>query len=122
MMMTKEEVSERYCIPISILDEYHGMGLCDAVRMAMDDWHYDDEDLERLSMIMALHDIGFQSKEVESYMKLLLKGDSTENARMKMLDEHRKKALEEIHLRERQLDRMDYLRHEIRKNQKKGNL
>lgn len=121
MMMTKEEVSERYCIPISILDEYHSMGLCDAVRMAMDDWRYDDEDLERLGMIMALHDMGFQSKEVESYMKLLLKGNSTENARMKMLDEHRKKALDEIHLKERQLDRMDYLRHEIRKSRKKNN-
>ncbi len=119
--MTKEEVSEHYCIPISILDEYREMGLCDAVRMAMDDWHYDDEDLERLSMIMALHDMGFQKEEVESYMKLLIEGDSTEQARMKILDEHRKKALDEIHLRERQLDRMDYLRHEIRENLKKNN-
>ncbi len=117
--MTKEEVSERYCIPIRILDEYHEMGLCDAVRMAMEDWRYDDEDLERLSMIMALHDMGFQKEEVESYMKLLIEGDSTEKARMKMLDEHRKKALDEIHLRERQLERMDYLRHEIRENLKK---
>ncbi len=119
--MTKEEVSERYCIPIRILDEYHEMGLCDAVRMAMEDWRYDDEDLERLSMIMALHDMGFQKEEVESYMKLLIEGESTEKARMKILDEHRKKALDEIHLRERQLDRMDYLRHEIRENLKKNN-
>lgn len=117
--MTKEEVSQQYFIPISILDEYHRMGLCDAVRMAMDDWHYNDEDLERLSMIMALHDIGFEISEVEAYMKLLLKGSSTEKERLKMLDEYRKKELDEIHLKERKLDRLDYLRHEIRKNQKK---
>jgi len=117
--MTKEEVSQRYLIPVSILDEYHNMGLCDAVRMAMDDWHYSDEDLERLSMIMALHDMGFGVSEVEAYMKLLLEGSATEKERLKMLDEHRKKALDEIHLKERQVDHLDYLRHEIRKNQKK---
>jgi len=116
--MTKKEVSERYRIPIGILDEYHSLGLCDAVRMAMDDWQYDDQDLERLSMIMALHDMEFSKDEVESYMRMLIKGPATEKERMKMLDEHRKKALEEIHLKERQLERMDYLRHEIRKNQK----
>lgn len=118
--MTKEEVSECYGIPIHILDEYHSMELCDAVRMAMDDWQYDEKDLERLSLIMALHDIGFQKKEVESYMKLILKGNSTEKMRIKMLDERRKKALDEIHLKERQLERMDYLRHEIRESQKKN--
>ncbi len=119
--MKKEEVSKRYGIPVSILDEYRSMGLCDAVRMAMDDWHYDDKDMERLSMIMALHDMGFERNEVETYMKLVIKGESTEKARMKMLDGLRKKALDEIHLRERQLERMDYLRHEIRENQKKNN-
>ncbi|MCI8669002.1 MAG: MerR family transcriptional regulator [Lachnospiraceae bacterium] len=117
--MTKQEVSTRYGIPENILDEYHSMELCDAVRIAMNDWKYTDEDLERLSMIMALHDIGFAKEEVEIYMRLLITGASTEKERMKMLDEHRKKALDEIHLKERQLDRMDYLRHEIRENQKK---
>lgn len=117
--MTKEEVSLRFGIPEKILDEYHNMELCDAVRIAMDDWKYTDEDLERLSMIMALHDIGFTKDKVEMYMKLLVAGESTEKARMKILDEQRKKALDEIHLKERQLERMDYLRFQIRENQKK---
>lgn len=96
------------------------MGLCGAVRMATDDRRYGDEDPERLGMIMALHDMGFEQDEVEAYMKLVIKGESTEKARMKMLDGLRKKALDEIHLKERQLERMDYLRHEIRENQKKN--
>jgi len=119
--MNKQEVSRRFCIPVSILDEYHEMGLCDAVRMAMDDWHYDDRDLERLSMIMALHDMGFTKPEVENYMKLLLQGEATADQRMRILNEHRQKALDEIHLRERQMERMDYLRYEIRENQKRDN-
>lgn len=118
--MTKSEVSRQYNIPINILDEYQGWGLCGAVQMAMDDWQYGDQDLERLSMIMALHDMGFASKEVETYMRLLMKGDSTQGQRMKMLDKCRGEVLNEIHLKERQLERMDYLRCEIRKNMKQN--
>ena len=33
--------------------------------MTMDEWRYDNQDLEHLSMIMALHDMGFTSLEVE---------------------------------------------------------
>lgn len=117
--MTADEVCERYQIPAKILKEYHDWGLCDAVRMAMDDWQYSDKDLERLGMIMALHDIGFQKKEVEEYMKFLLNEEQTKIERMKMLDDLRNKALDQIHLRERQLMRMDYLRKEIKDSFKK---
>ncbi len=112
--MTSDEVSTRYQIPMKILKEYADWGLCGAVRMAMEDWRYDDQDLERLGMIMALHDMGFSSKEVEAYLRLLMAGDSTKSERMRMLETQRSKTLDEIHLRERQLERMDYLRHEIR--------
>ena len=47
-------------------------------------------------------------------MKLLIAGDSTKQQRMQMLNVLRSKTLDEIHLRERQLERMDYLRNEIR--------
>lgn len=50
-------------------------------------------------------------------MHLVLKGDGTQDERMHMLDQKREKALDEIHFREKQLDRMDYLRYEIRKCQ-----
>ena len=35
-------------------------------------WQYDDEDLERLSIILTLHVIGFTTEEAETYMRLLL--------------------------------------------------
>lgn len=37
--------------------------------------------------------------------------------RLSMLEKKRSAALEEIHFKERQLQRLDYLRHEIRKTQ-----
>lgn len=112
--MTKEEASKRYQIPIAILDEYESWGLCSAVKQVMGVWQYDDQDLERLSTIMALHDMGFDAEEVEQYMRLLLSDADTTRERMRMLERRRDAALDEIHLKEKQLQRLDYLRYQMR--------
>lgn len=116
--MTIDEASERYRIPMEILREYESWGLCGTVKKVMGAWQYDDQDLERLSLIMTLHDIGFSNAEVEEYMRLLLEEKNTEKQRMEMLDRRRGTALDEIHFREKQLERLDYLRFKIQK--KKG--
>lgn len=113
--MTKDEASQRYRIPPHILDEYESWGLCGALKKVMGAWQYDDEDLERLSTIMTLHDIGFTAEEVETYMRLLLEQPDSDRQRLRMMKEKRKATLDEIHFRERQLQRLDYLRHEIQK-------
>ena len=43
--MTKQEASERYNIPIWLLDEYESWGLCQEVKKVMGSWQYDDSDL-----------------------------------------------------------------------------
>lgn len=115
--MTMQEASERYHIPLHILRAYERWGLCGAVKKVMGDWQYDDADLERLSIVMTLHDIGFTPEEVETYVRLLLEKDRTAAQRLRMLEKKRSDALAEIHFKERQLQRLDYLRHEIRKTQ-----
>ena len=115
--MTIHEASERYNIPLEILREYERWGLCGTVKTVMGAWQYDDTDLERLSMIMTLHDVGFENAEIETYMKLLLEQEGTEVQRLRMLDQKRGRTLDEIHFRERQLERLDYLRYHIRKQQ-----
>lgn len=114
--MTIQEASERYQIPLPILREYERWGLCGAVKKVMGSWQYDDSDLERLSTIMTLHDIGFSSEEVEVYMRLL-EQPQTQTQRLRMLEAKRAAALDEIHFKERQLQRLDDLRHAIRKAQ-----
>ena len=114
--MTQQEASEHYNIPVSILQEYESWGLCGAVKRVMGVWQYDDEDLQRLSTIMTLHDIGFTTEEVETYMRLLLEQPDSDAKRLRMMEERRKETLDEIHFRERQLQRLDYLRREIQKN------
>lgn len=117
--MTIDEASERYQIPIEILKEYESWNLCGSVKKVMGLWQYDDTDLERLSMIMTLHDIGFDKHEVEKYMKLLLSDEDTEEERLKILNEKRESELDEIHFKEIRLNRLDYLRFEINKSKAK---
>lgn len=111
--MTREEASKRYQIPIEILEEYERWGLCSTVRRVMGAWQYNDQDLERLSTIMALNDMGFTLQEVERYMRLLLSEADTRRERLRMLEKRRDAALDEIHLREKQLQRLDYLRYRM---------
>ena len=112
--MTVNEVSERYKIPVKILQEYESWGLCGEVKKIMGSWHYDESDIERLSTIMTLHDIGFTNDEVRRYMRLLLEGESTGQERMKMLTDKRSGTLDEILFKQQQLDRLDYLRFEMK--------
>lgn len=115
--MTAEEVSRKYSIPIKILKEYESWGLCGEVKKIMAEWHYDDTDIQQLSLIMTLHDIGFSNDDVEVYMKLLLEEECEEKC-IKMLNKKRSSTLDEIHFKEKQLERMDYLRYEMGKEKK----
>ena len=118
-MMTIEEASQTYQIPLEILREYESWGLCDAVKKVMGAWQYDDSDLEKLSLIMTLHDIGFDNAEIETYIKLSSEESQADILRMRMLEKKRHHMLNEIHFREKQLERLDYLRHKIRKEAEK---
>ena len=95
--MTIDEASERYQIPIEVLREYESWGLCGEVKKVMGAWQYDDTDLQRLSVIMTLHDIGFNNAEVESYMRLLLEGNFTEEETAANAEQKRGTTLDEIH-------------------------
>lgn len=108
--MTKTEASALYNIPVEVLDEYERWGLCGEVKKVMGAWQYDHMDIERLGMIMTLHDIGFGNEDIEEYMSLMSAGDSTEKERLRILNEKRSHTLSEIHFREKQLERLDYLR------------
>ena len=114
--VTAEQASERYHIPMQVLREYESWGLCGACGNAPGARQYDGRDLERLSMILGLRDMGFTGDETEAYMRLLLESPHSEEERLGMLAKKRAALLDEIHVRERQLDRLDCLRHKIRKS------
>lgn len=117
--MTTQETSERYQIPMGVLRAYERWNLCGLEKKVMGQWRYDDTDLERLGTIMTLLDVGFTIQEAEAYMRLKLEQKHTESQRLRMLEEKRGAALNQIHVLERQIQQLDYLRHEIRKHKDK---
>ncbi len=114
--MTIDEASRKFSIPIEILSKYKNGNRCGAAIEGA--CQYDDGDLERLSMIMTLYDIGFSAEETNAYLHLLSQGDAALNKRLEMLEQRRSRTLDEIHFREKQMDCLDYLRHQIQKDQK----
>ena len=104
---------------MEVLREYERWGLCGVVKTVMGAWQYDDEDIERLSMIMTLHDIGFDNGQVERYMRLMLEERNSEEKRMRMLELLRDSTLDEIHVKQKQLDRMDYLRYKLQQEKER---
>ncbi len=112
--MNIDETSNQYQIPIKILKEYENWGFCGTKKKVMGSWEYDDSDLENLRIIMTLHNIGFETTEIETYMKLLLGQQTTDTERLQMLEKKRIEILNEIHSQEKQLDHLDYLRYKIR--------
>lgn len=111
--MTRQEASERYHIPLSVLQAYESWNLRGTENRAAGAWEYDDEDLQRLSTILTLRDVGFTEGEMETYMRLLAEQPEQNQERLRMMEEKREETLEEIHFHERQLARLDYLRHEL---------
>lgn len=113
--MTKDEACKLYNIPLDILNQYEKWGLCSAVKKVMGQWQYDDSDLEKLSLIMTLHDIGFNNEEIELYMNLKLAQSEANKLKMaNMLNKKRQNLLDEIHFKEKYLSRLDYLRYQIK--------
>ena len=116
-----DEASRQYQIPLSVFQEYERLGLCDGKRDQNGLWECDDRDLDVLGLIITLHESGFNDQEVQRYMEMVLGGEKTETARLQMLNWKRKKTLDEIHLRESQVDRLDYLRYELQNKREQEN-
>ena len=70
-----------------------------------------------LSLIMMLYGLDFTVEEIKKYMKLSL--GKNEREWLKLLNKKRKGILDEVHLKEKQLSRIDYLRYEMDRGNKK---
>lgn len=111
--MTIEEVKEIYQIPDSILKLYDDCEMRD--KKEIQGKQYDNTDIQQLGIILTLQDIGLESQEIKQYMNLLMQGNHTMQERVRMINQRRSDVLKEIHIREKQIERMDYLRYTMNK-------
>lgn len=111
--MTIHQISERYHLPLALLQEYERWGLDSAKTPGA--WVYDQTDMDRLSMVLTLCEAGFTGEETRRYMLLWLAGNPSADERLQLLRAKRNSTLETIHTSQQQLDRLDYLRYETRR-------
>ena len=106
--MTKQEMLKKYNVPAELLDKYEKIKKCTS---------YTDKDIENISMIMTLYDAGFDNDEVKNYICLC--NEDTAVRRTEMLAKKRKSTLDDIHLKQKQLDGIDYLSYKIMRKKSK---
>ena len=101
--MTLFEISEKYNIPPEIIKEYEHRFLCGKYENTAGPHEYSDEDIENLSIIITLRDIGFSAEETDRYMR----------TKLCLLCEKRNSLLCQIHSMEDKLQRLDYLKYKL---------
>lgn len=107
--MKAEEVSRRYQIPLELLREDQDWGFISRTG------EYEEADLSRLSLMLTLQEIGFAPAEIREYLQLWLDGEKSSARRIQLLEEKRGRILAAIHAEEQKLERLDCLRHLLRK-------
>lgn len=118
--MTAEEIRKRYNVSAAALKIYE-----DQVRMVSEENQtkekdYDDQDLERIDMIMTLGKMGFPDEEIGIFVRMEKEGEITKGQRLGMLKKQRRHILDEIHQKEKILGELDYLRYELKGGRSDG--
>lgn len=113
--LTITEAGKQYQIPVDILQEYMTLGLAKNTKGMSGDLECEEKDLEILNLLILLHESGFEKDEVKVYVQAVAGGKKTVRKRIQMLNQKREEMLKEIHCKEGQLDRLDYLRYELQK-------
>lgn len=115
--MTIEEINKKYNIPIQILKEYEKL-YCENKKSKMNSYQYDESDFEKLSIMMTLYHIGFSNEDINKYMCFMMSSNDDMKECLSILNVKRKNIMEEIHLNEKKISQLDYLRYEIIKKEK----
>lgn len=107
--MTRNDLSCCCKITKEVLEEYDNSVFCGGVPKE----EYTECDIEMLSLISTLREIGFDSCERKEYLSLMKAGSQADDKKLKMLNYKRMRCLEEIHSKENQLEKLDYIRHKL---------
>ena len=105
--MRIKEVSKRFNVSITALRYYEKVGLFE-----------DDKDIERLSLILTLKNIGLSNETILKYIELNEQGAHTKKQQIQVLKLERQKLLDSIHNQQKNIDSLDYLIYQLKDKEK----
>lgn len=113
--MTFEEINRRYEVSLDTLHEFEEAGLFTNIKRIDQRYDFTDQDIENLSCILSLYQIGMDLHDVNFFLDLKRQGDKTKAERVFMLKKIREKALVDLHRKQKNLDCIDCMIYELKK-------
>ena len=107
--MTIKEVAEKFTMTNDTLRYYEKVGLIGPVKKNNSGIRdYSEEDLKRIEFIKCMRSAGLSIEVLKKYVDLYAKGDTTKQARQKLLEEEKEKLEEKIKTMTDALDKLKY--------------
>ena len=116
--MRIKEVSKRFNVSITALRYYEKVGLFEDVNRVNGIREYEDKDIERLSLILTLKNIGLSNETILKYIELNEQGAHTKKQQIQVLKLERQKLLDSIHNQQKNIDSLDYLIYQLKDKEK----
>lgn len=107
--MTLPEAAERFCIDRSKLEFYEQNGLFDNHRLDDGSVDYQEETLEYISLIEILLSAGLDMCTLKKYIESLNNSNLCSEMQIKILMKQRYELLDDIHEKQKILDKLDYI-------------
>ena len=111
--MKIKEVSEKYNVSMTALRYYEKAGLFDEVKRINGIREYEDKDIKRLSLILSLKKAGVHIENILKYIQLE-ENEASSSQKLRILKQERNNILDEIHLRQKNLDTLDCLTYQLK--------
>lgn len=106
--MTQEEMCTSYCIHTTILNSYFESGILSKKK------EYDDRDLQRISFVRSLENLGFDLDQTIVYLSLYEDPKRNQKELIRMLTRQRERLLDAVHWREKQIRTLDEWLYDLR--------
>ena len=114
--MRGEELCECFNISPAVLEELETSGLLGAEKTPGDRREFGREDIRLLNRILTLKNAGVELPVIRQVLTMEEQGESTRIRRMEILTEQRRKQLSQLHLKQKMIDRLDFLICELKEN------
>ena len=111
--MKIKEIAEKYSISVTALRYYEKIGLFDNVQRVNHIREYNEEDVQRLSLILSLKEAGLHMASILKYIELF-KQSGTFNERISILKKQRNETLDTIHHHQKSLDSLDNMIYQLK--------
>lgn len=113
--MTIAEAAEHFCISRSKLEYYEWNGLFDSHRKFDGSIDYCDETLEYIGLIELLLSAGLSMDTLKNYLESLGNDKASNEEQIRILIKQRYILLDNIHEKQKILDKLDYIIREAKK-------